>query len=94
MIVPKPSLTDQGRLFFKHIVPAFVRPMRTLWNEVIGFAFLSFAVIAGFSGFRSLRNFDGAPENFFKLILIGVFVLIMAVYAFSSFRRARKISRS
>ena len=29
-----------GRVFVKHVVPAVIKPARTLWNEVIGFIFI------------------------------------------------------
>jgi hypothetical protein len=41
-----------GREFTKHIVPAILKPARTLWNQVIGFLFLSFAAIFGFKTVR------------------------------------------
>jgi len=78
----------------RHVVPRVVQPLHSLWNEVIGFLFLSLAFLGGISGYRMYRRFDGSAETFFRLILAGLFVLIMTVYGISSFRRARKISRS
>ena len=83
-----------GSEFLRHVVPQVIRPMRSLWHEVIGFLFLSLAFLGGVSGFRAVRNFDGSPQNLFRLIVIGCFVLIMGFYGISSFLRARKISRS
>jgi nitrate reductase NapE component len=71
--VAKPNLVHQGYQLVRHIVPAVVKPARTLWHEVIGFLFLALAAIP---------------------IPSGLFVTIMAGYGISSFRRARKISRS
>jgi hypothetical protein len=68
--------------------------MRSLWNEVIGFLFLSLAFLGAVSGYRIYRHFDGSAETFFRLILVSFFVLIMSGYGVASFRRARKISRS
>ena len=90
----KRTVTDLGVEFLKHVVPKMVRPIRSLWHEVIGFLFLSLAFLGGVSGFRAARNFDGEPENMFRLIVIAIFVLIMGGYGISSFRRARKITRS
>ena len=71
-----------------------MRPIRSLWNEVVGFLFFSLAVLGGFNGYRTYRNFDGDGEDVFRLILTGLFVLMMAGFGISSFLRARKISRS
>ena len=71
-----------------------MRPIRSLWHEVIGFLFLSLAFLGGVSGFRVVRDFDGDTEDMFRLIVTGIFVLVMGGFGVSSFRRARKISRS
>ena len=41
-----------------------------------------------------LMHFDGDPRTFFELLLIAGFMLVMGGYGVSSFRRARKASRS
>ena len=74
-------------------MPQVVRPIRSLWHEVIGFLFLSIAFLAGVSAFRVARNLED-PSNMFRLIVTVIFVLIMAGFGISSFLRARKISRS
>jgi hypothetical protein len=82
----------QGRLLVRHIMPAVIKPLHTLWNEVIGFLFLSFAVIFGGYAVRYyLRGGDGDGGR----LLVSLFcTLLMAWFGISSFRRARKISRS
>jgi hypothetical protein len=92
--VPKRSLISHGVELIRHVIPQVIRPIRSLWHEVIGFLFLSLAFLGGLSGFRAARNFDGSPEHLFRLILTGFFVLVMAGYGISSFLRARRISRS
>jgi hypothetical protein len=92
--VAKRSLLSHGAQFLKHVVPQVIRPIRSLWHEVIGFLFLCLAFFGGVSGFRVVRNFDGEPENMFRLLIIAIFVVIMGGFGISSFRRARKISRS
>ena len=80
--------------FFSHVVPGVIRPMRVLWNEIIGFVFAVFAVMFGFRTFRLAQDgFEGASE---LLMLIGMsaFTLMLAIFGVSSFWRARKISRS
>lgn len=90
----KRNILSHGAQLAKHVVPQVIRPLRSLWHEVIGFLFLSLAFLGGVSGFRIARSYDGSPENLFRLILTASFVLIMGGYGISSFLRARKISRS
>jgi hypothetical protein len=92
--VPKPSLAHKGRQFIRHVVPEVLRPARTLWHEVIGFLFLALAAWPIPAGIRQARDFDGQPGTIFRLVITVAFVLIMGAYGISSFRRARKISRS
>lgn len=83
-----------GRQFVKHVVPAVIKPARTLWHEIIGFLFISIAVIFGFSAFRALREFDGSIAHVLRLAMVVFLVVLMGAYGLSSFLRARRISRS
>jgi hypothetical protein len=82
-----------GKQLFKHIIPAVLKPMRVLWNEVIGFVFLCLGVMMGFSTYRNFRDVD---EHGSPLPLIGgsLFALLMIYFGVSSFLRARRIGRS
>ena len=71
-----------------------VRPIHSLWHEIIGFIFLVLAAWPIPSGIRTIRDLDRGQGSLVKLILIVIFVTIMAGYGVSSFRKARKISRS
>ena len=89
------------REFVRHVVPTVIKPARTLWNEVIGFLFLSFAAIFGFKTFRYAMDLSAAADakadttgELIRLAMAGFCTLVMAWYGVSSFRRARKISRS
>ncbi|MDX2154303.1 MAG: hypothetical protein SFV54_26415 [Bryobacteraceae bacterium] len=83
-----------ARKFLAHVLPAVVRPMRVLWNQVIGFFFAVFAVLLSFNCYRQVRDLDGGGESVARVVLTGVFGAVMAAYAIHSFLRARKISRS
>lgn len=87
-------LVHQGYQFLRHIVPAVIRPAHSLWHEVIGFLFLSLATIPVPSAIRTVRDMQHGAGNPIRLVVTVPFVLIMAGYGISSFRRARKISRS
>ncbi len=80
--------------FVRHVVPGVVKPLHALWNEVIGFLFIIFAVVSGFYVFRAVRAFDGEVEGLVRILMPGLFGLLMAYFGISSFVKARKISRS
>lgn len=82
--------------FFSHIVPAILRPLRVLWNEIVGFVFLVLAVWSAPSSFRAYQEYaqTGETDSLFRIILAGLFALLMGFFGVTSFLRARKISRS
>jgi hypothetical protein len=88
-----------GGSFLKHVIPAIVKPLHSLWNEVIGFFFLCFGAMFGVWTFRYYRMYTqappaAAPEFFGKVIVTALVGLMMLGFGISSFRRANKISRS
>ena len=83
-----------GRKFLSTVVPGVLRPLRVLWNEMIGFVFLCLAGVAAPKTFQYWQKFDGGPEALFKLLLTALFLVTMLGFGLSSFFRARKISRS
>jgi hypothetical protein len=87
------------REFVKHVVPAILKPARTLWNEVIGFLFICFAVVFGFKAVRLYLDFskatgDQGSADLVRFAMAGFCTLLMLWFGISSFLRARKISRS
>jgi hypothetical protein len=92
--VAKPSILDHGTEFVRHVVPAVMKPIRTLWNELIGLIFVVLAVAFGSQMLRAAMRFDGEARAFFEICMSAFLFLLMAFFGFSSFRRARKISRS
>jgi len=82
------------RSFLGHVLPGVIRPLHTLWNEMIGFLFVVLAIVAVPWGIRAWRGFDGSAEAFFRIVLILIWALVMGYFGINSFLRARKISRS
>ena len=80
--------------FLKHVVPGVVKPLMVLWNEIIGFLFVCLAVFVGMSTWRRIDRINTDTGGF--LIIAGsfAFALMLAVYGITSFRKARRISRS
>ena len=83
-----------GQKFLTHVVPGVVKPIRILWNEVIGFVFFCFAVLFGFSAWRRFRGGVESGRDFMVALGCTGFCILLLWYGFSSFRRARKIGRS
>jgi len=96
--VPKRDLIKetvrQSILFTRHVVPATIKPARTLWNEMIGFIFLLIAGYVGVAAVQTGMHYKGDPGELIKLIFAGIVTVIMAFYGIASFRKARRISRS
>jgi len=75
-------------------MPGVIRPLRVLWNEIIGFIFVVLAVWAVPSAISNVRQFEGDAESFFRVVLSFSFAGLMAYFGIASFLRARRISRS
>ena len=88
------SIAKQGQQFLKHVVPAVVKPVHTLWHEVIGFLFLVLAIGAVPTGYKTVKKFDGSISGMLAIGMCAFFILLMAGYGISSILKARKISRS
>jgi hypothetical protein len=82
------------REFVRHVLPQIIKPIRTLWNEVIGFLFLVLAVAPVPRTLRGWQQYNATGEGLFRLALSLFFIVLMALCGLQSFSRARKISRS
>lgn len=80
--------------FIEHVVPGVVRPMRVLWNEIIGFIFLCLAAWAVPSAIRNIQSLHAEQTGIGRAALSVGFFALMAYFGITSFLRARKISRS
>jgi hypothetical protein len=79
----------QSGMFVKHVVPAAIKPIHSLWHEILGFVFL---VFAGIAVFKIWQHPGALPP--LQLAIVGIFIVVMAGYGVSSIRKARRISRS
>jgi hypothetical protein len=83
-----------AKKFATTVIPGIVKPLRVLWNEIIGFFFIVLAVWSIPSAYRSLVNFQGDIIGLGRIFLTMIFGLIMLGYGVYSFLRARKINRA
>ncbi|BDC48761.1 hypothetical protein F183_A10770 [Bryobacterales bacterium F-183] len=80
--------------FVKSVMPGVIKPIHVLWNEMIGFIFLVFAIVGWFNGYRYFRLIETEPDALGRFALTAIFASVMTYFAVSSFRRARKISKT
>jgi hypothetical protein len=78
-----------SRAFVKHVVPATVKPIHSLWHQIIAFLFLS---LAGMAAVKTWRQMDTLSPVYVFIAII--FVLVTGGYGLSSVRKARQISKS
>jgi hypothetical protein len=65
----------------------------TLFHEVVGFVFFVLGAWGLMWLLRTSRRFEGDGETLFKMVTVGIFVLMMTGFGISSFRSARRVSR-
>ena len=84
-----------GKQFARHIVPAIIKPLRVLWNEIIAFVFVAFGVLVGFSTWRKYQAEQANADLVMLMAIVGggFFTLLLLWFGFSSWLRARRISR-
>ena len=75
--------------FVGHVMPSIIRPIHSLWNQVIGFVFIVFALMGVSSAVRSYER-----GNSLGMVLALAWIVPMVAFGISSFLRARKISKS
>jgi hypothetical protein len=93
--VLKQNAVRHGREFIKHVVPAVIKPARTLWNQIIGFFFICFAAWFGTGAIRYGREFlKGDAQSPVAFLLAAFCFLVTFYFGLTSFLRARRISRS
>jgi hypothetical protein len=83
-----PVVKNSGK-FVKHVVPAAVKPLHSLWHEVLAFIFLAVAAMVAFNMWR-----EAATLSPLKFVMMGFVAVVTAGYGISSVLKARRISRS
>ena len=83
-----------AKQFIHHVLPAVIKPLRVLWNEMIAFVFMVFGVLVAFSTWRNFSSGGQAAGSPLVLLAGGGFSLMLLYFGISSLLRARRISRS
>ena len=82
-------LARQAGKFVKHVLPAAVKPVHSLWHEVLAFIFLFIAVSSSWYVYRR-----GATLGPMRIAIVLPIIVVAIFYGVSSFLKARRISRS
>ncbi len=88
------SMLGTAKKFAAEVLPAIIKPLRVLWNEIIGFFFIVLALWSIPSAYRSLTTFNGDIVGLGRIFLTMIFGVIMLGYGIYSFVRARKIGKT
>jgi len=83
-----------AKQFLSSVIPRVLRPLRILWNELLGTIFLTFAIVLVRPTWKAWKNLDADPANLIRLLLSVFFLLLMAGFGAHAFWRARKLSRT
>ncbi len=87
-------MVGRTKQFLSHVLPGVLRPIRILWNEMIGFLFICLGLIPLFQAYKAYRAFEAGSEGPGRLLTILGFCAIMLYFGVGSFLRARRISRT
>jgi hypothetical protein len=79
--------------FMGHVGPKVIRPLRVLWNQLMGFVFLALAAGATPSAVRNVRQFQGDFESLMRVAFAFIFMAVMLYFGVTSLLRARRIAR-
>ena len=87
-------MSSKAKKFIQTVLPAVIKPLHSLWNEVIGFLFLAFAALLLRPIWRGYHEVQTDPAHLIKFLLTVFFFLVMLGFGLHGFWKARKISRS
>ena len=83
--------------FFEIVMPGVIKPLRALWNEMIGFLFLAIAVFMirpTWKAYQKLQT-DADPGEAIVGLVGGAGLLIVGlIFGIHGFWKARRISKS
>ncbi|MEJ5367981.1 MAG: hypothetical protein WHT08_06670 [Bryobacteraceae bacterium] len=82
-----------ARKFLSAVLPGILRPLHSLWNEVLGFLFLLLAVMMVRPVWKGWQEMNQGPEHVLRFFLSAFMLVVMLGFAIHAFWKARRISR-
>lgn len=80
--------------FLQAFLPGIIKPLHSLWNEILGFMFIAIAVLLIRALWRGYQEIDLGLAHLIKFVLGVFFFLVMLGFGLHAFWRARRISKS
>ena len=83
--------------FIQSFLPAIIKPLHSLWNQMIGFLFLVIGLVAVRSTwmrYSRWANGQGEFSDFAAFVCGAIFVVLGLGFGIHGFWKARRISRS
>lgn len=80
--------------FLTTVIPSVLKPLQVLWNQLLGFLFLAFGVIAGSRVIRIWLKEEWTGDDLAAILLGGGLAAVLLLYGLHAVFRARKIARS
>jgi hypothetical protein len=82
------------RKFMNTVVPGIIKPLRTLWNEMMAFLFIAGAVLFGSAAYREHVKVEAGKSSVWLVMLPAFAGFVFLVFGIQSYFKARKISKS
>jgi len=92
--MPPPTQTPSTKGKFRTAFLPALKPLRILWNEVVGFLFIVMGIIALPSVWRTFRQFETGEASILRVLMPLALAALLLYFGISSFWRARRISKS
>lgn len=80
--------------FFHAVAPGILKPLRTLWNEMMAFAFFAGAILFGSAAYREHLKVQQDKSSVWLVLLPGFACAVFLFFGVQSYFKARKISKS
>lgn len=79
--------------FLTTVIPSILKPLQILWNQMLAFLFLAFAVVLLRPILQVWNDPDKDASDLWRLFLSGFFFVVLLAYGVHALLRARRISR-
>lgn len=86
-------MIDMAKKFLAAVLPGIVRPLHSLWNEILGFLFFLLAVLMVRPVWQGWKELDQGPEHVLRFLLSVFMLSVMLGFSIHAFLKARRISR-
>jgi type VI protein secretion system component VasK len=87
------ALLTLAKKFLSAVLPGVIRPLHSLWNEVLGFLFFLLAVMMVRPVWTGWKELDQGAEHLLRFLLSAFMFVILLGFSIHAFWKARRISR-